>query len=84
MSNEKDKKKVTTFFKKVGTVANKIPVVRELWNKLGMKVKQADPVFQKIHKTLKSIIDKRGLVEKGIIDAFDAVAAENEENDKKF
>ena len=78
MANEKDKAKVTTFFKKVGTIANKIPVVRELWNKLGMKIKQADPVFQQIHKTLKSIIDKGGLVEKGIVDAFDAVAAENQ------
>ena len=76
MANEKDKAKVTTFFKKVGTIANKIPVVRELWNKLGMEIKAADPVFQQIHKTLKSIIDKGGLVEKGIVDAFDAVAAE--------
>ena len=83
MANEKDKKKVTTFFKKVGTIANKIPVVRELWNKLGMKIKSADPIFSQIHKTLKSIIDKGGLVEKGIIDAFDAVSAEEEEKKKE-
>ena len=39
MGNENDKKKVADFMKKCGSIVSKVPMVKELWNKLGDTIK---------------------------------------------
>ena len=64
-------------------MASHIPVVKELWRGFGLSMKEAEPVFDSILANLKSIIDKAGLVEKGIINAFDSVGLQNNINAKR-
>ena len=61
---------MTAFFKKVDEVATKVPFVRELWQKLGMQLQDADPTFNRITSTMKSVATKAEVVEKGILNAF--------------
>eukprot|EP00355_Strombidium_rassoulzadegani_P004114 CAMPEP_0168618192 /NCGR_PEP_ID=MMETSP0449_2-20121227/5944_1 /TAXON_ID=1082188 /ORGANISM="Strombidium rassoulzadegani, Strain ras09" /LENGTH=85 /DNA_ID=CAMNT_0008659057 /DNA_START=215 /DNA_END=472 /DNA_ORIENTATION=- len=58
IKHEKDQKKVTAFFKKVGVLVNQVPVVQALWTKLGLSAKEAEPVFNQILTSLKAIIDE--------------------------
>ena len=57
--------------KKCGSVLKKVPLVKELWTKLGDTIKEEDPVFSEITQTLKGILNKTEVVEKGVADSFD-------------
>ena len=82
LDGDKDQKKTEAFLKKVGFLANKVPVVREVWKKLGMAVKEADPTFKKISGNMQAILDKAKSVEKGMLSAFDNVSVVQVEKPK--
>ena len=68
--------------KKVGFMANKVPVVREVWKKLGLAVKEADPTFKKVTGNMQAILDKAKTLEKGVLGAFDNVSVVQVEKPK--
>ena len=67
--------------KKCGDIFNKVPAVQKLWETLGDTVKDDDPIFAAITQTLKTILHKNEVVEKGAVQAFEApVAVDNSMN----
>ena len=78
IQNEQDKvgkeqTKIDAFNHKVAILYKKIPAVKAVWKKLQLPTEKADKVFTKIMSNLKVLIDKAGLIEKGVVAAIESV-----------
>ena len=73
IASDKDQEKIDAFNNKVATLYKKVPLVQAVWRKLQLPVEKADKIFTQIMSNLKKLIDKAGLIEKGVVAAIESV-----------